>query len=54
MMQAQKQTDFESLFFIKFLIEILGRIENLNGTLQKISLHLQKAVDSINTVNEIV
>lgn len=45
---------FESLFIIKFLIEILDRVETLNATLQKISLHLQKAVDNINTVKQII
>lgn len=45
---------FESLFIIKILIEILSRIEALNATLQKISLHLQKAVDNINTVKEVI
>jgi hypothetical protein len=45
---------FESLFIIKFLIEILDRIEALNATLQKISLYLQKVVDNINTVKQIL
>nr|CAH7742351.1 unnamed protein product [Callosobruchus chinensis] len=45
---------FESLFIIKFLIEILDRIEALNATLQKMSLHLQKVVDNINTVKQIL
>jgi hypothetical protein len=45
---------FESLFIIKFLIEILDRIEVLNATLQKISLYLQKVVDNINTVKQIL
>nr|CAH7751726.1 unnamed protein product [Callosobruchus chinensis] len=45
---------FESLFIIKFLIQILDGIEALNATLQKISLHLQKVVDNINTLKQIL
>jgi len=45
---------FESFFILKFLIEILDRIEAQNATLQNISLHLQNLVDNINTVKQIL
>lgn len=45
---------FESLFIIKLLIEVLDRIETLNATLQKISLHLQTVANNINTVKQII